>query len=86
MTAGPNPFRDRTTLRLALPAAADVTVEVYDVLGRLVLSEAVGRRPAGAAEVAVDGSALGAGTYVWRVRADAGGEVLDATGRFTRLR
>ena len=86
VTAGPNPFRERATLRLELPAAAEVTVEVYDVLGRLVLAEPVGQRAAGAAEVTIDGSALGAGTYVWRVRADVGGEVLNATGRLTRLR
>ena len=86
VTAGPNPFRTSAQLRLTLPSAAEVTVEVYDVLGRRVLAETVSA-PAGAGTaVAVDGSALGAGTYVWRVRADVGGEVLVETGRFTRLR
>ena len=83
---GPNPFRGSTRLRLALPASATVTVEVYDLLGRRVLTLAPGALAAGPAALAVDGAGLGAGTYVWRVRADAAGETYEATGQFTRLR
>ena len=44
----PNPFRGRTTFAFALPAAERVTLELYDVRGRLVATLADGRRlPAG---------------------------------------
>ncbi|MBC7922657.1 MAG: T9SS type A sorting domain-containing protein [Ferruginibacter sp.] len=33
-SVGPNPARDRLTLRFAEPVAGEVTVQVYDVLGR----------------------------------------------------
>ena len=43
----PNPFTRRTTLRLSLPEARDVAVEIYDVSGRVVRTLAAGTLPAG---------------------------------------
>lgn len=51
----PNPFTDRTLLRLALPQAADVELVVYDVAGRTVRTLAAGPLPAGEHEVIWDG-------------------------------
>ncbi|MEL6616317.1 MAG: FlgD immunoglobulin-like domain containing protein, partial [Bacteroidota bacterium] len=85
-TAAPNPFRATTRLRLELPEAAEVTVEVYDIVGRRVLTVSPGAVASGPAEVEIDGRDLGAGTYLWRVRADAAGEVRTATGRFSIVR
>ena len=36
MANAPNPFHDGTTVRFTLPEAAEVTLEVYDMLGRRV--------------------------------------------------
>jgi endonuclease/exonuclease/phosphatase family metal-dependent hydrolase len=51
----PNPFTDRTELRLALPQAADVDLKVYDVTGRIVRTLAAGQLPAGEHRVFWDG-------------------------------
>jgi hypothetical protein len=72
--AGPNPFRDRTSIRLELARAADVRVALFDVQGRQVASLARGRLAAGShvLPVAVDG--LAAGLYL--VRCETEGRVL----------
>jgi endonuclease/exonuclease/phosphatase family metal-dependent hydrolase len=53
--AAPNPFTDRTALRLALPRAAAVELTIYDVTGRAVRTLAAGALPAGEHEVLWDG-------------------------------
>lgn len=66
----PNPFNPSTTLRFDLPAAADVTVTVYDVLGRQVLALPTQALTAGFARtIAVDASALSSGMYLYRIEA-----------------
>ena len=51
----PNPFTDRTTLRLALPQAADVELVVYDVTGRAIRTLASSPFPAGEHRIVWDG-------------------------------
>src|SRR4030095_8147522 len=43
----PNPFTRSTTVRFTLPEAARVTLDVYDLQGRVVASEDVGLQQAG---------------------------------------
>ena len=43
----PNPFRDYTTMQYVLPEAADVSVHVYDILGRRIATLADRRQTAG---------------------------------------
>ncbi|MEO1727711.1 MAG: T9SS type A sorting domain-containing protein [Bacteroidota bacterium] len=78
----PNPTRDRATLHYALPATSGVLVTVTDVLGRTMLTHAVGTRLPGlhAARFTLEG--LPTGTYVVRVK--AGGAV--AAQRITVVR
>jgi len=64
----PNPTGGVTFLDLALPAAADVVVTVYDALGRHVAMLAEGPRAAGLHALRFDARALAVGPYV--VRAD----------------
>ncbi len=68
-SASPNPTSGSAALSFTLGAAADVAVEVFDVLGRRVATLADGPRPAGAHEVAWDGRALASGVYHVRLRA-----------------
>lgn len=79
-TPFPNPARGAVTLPFELPEASEVTVEVYDALGRSVARIDAGERAAGAHEAALDGRALAAGTYVVRMTAE--GE----SGREVRVR
>ncbi|MBK8129633.1 MAG: T9SS type A sorting domain-containing protein [bacterium] len=43
----PNPFNPSTTIRFGVPRASDVSIEVYDVLGRTVANLVSGRVDAG---------------------------------------
>ncbi|MEP0549064.1 MAG: lamin tail domain-containing protein [Rhodothermales bacterium] len=69
--AYPNPMRERGTLTVDVPEAANVRVVVYDVLGRavaVVLDEAV---EAGRYAVSLDASPLAPGTYLVRMTASS---------------
>jgi hypothetical protein len=73
----PNPFRDQTTLRYALPEAQDVRIVVYDLLGRQVQTLVDGRQDAGPHQTTWAGQdgargQLASGTYL--IRWAAGGE------------
>ena len=64
----PNPTSGAATLTLTLGAAADVTVDVFDLTGRLVSRQKLGARPAGVLAAPVTAPAA-AGTYLVRVAA-----------------
>lgn len=82
----PNPFAARTTLRIDLPADAEVSVEVYDVLGRRVAEVAPEMIAAGTArKVALD-AVLPSGAYVYRVTAELPSGTRTETGRMTVVR
>ena len=67
----PNPVRDATTIRYALPEPAPVTLTVYDVRGREVARLYRGERPAGFHDVRLDASDLPSGVYLYRITAGA---------------
>ncbi|MCA9751234.1 MAG: T9SS type A sorting domain-containing protein [Gemmatimonadetes bacterium] len=82
--AFPNPSRDDTTFRLALPQEERVTVDVFDVSGRLVRQVQSGNLPAGHHALRWDGrDTLGrptvAGVYLARLRTSAGEEIRKIT-------
>ncbi|MCS3644666.1 endonuclease [Salinibacter ruber] len=71
----PNPFRNQITLKYALPEAQDVTVAVFDLLGRRVRTLVEGRQEAGPHRVSWDGMdasqrQLASGAYFLRVSTD----------------
>lgn len=68
--AYPNPFADRTTISFDLPAAAPVSVVVYDVRGAEVARLADGEpHTAGTHTLGWDARGLASGVYVGRVTA-----------------
>ncbi len=67
--AYPNPFNPVTTLRFHLPEAADVRLEVFDLLGRRMALLTDARLEAGAHTVRFDAAAMPSGTYFYRVQA-----------------
>ncbi len=77
----PNPSYGSATLPLALPAATEVRVAVYDVLGRAVAVVHDGPLASGAHTLSLDTAALPLGIY--SVRATAGG--FTTAQRFTSL-
>ncbi len=82
----PNPSRGAVTVPFALPAAARVTVEVVDVLGRRVAVLVDGDRPAGLGEATLAAGALAPGTYVVRLAVEADGRREQRVRRLTVVR
>ena len=80
LSVAPNPSRGDARVRVELPAAGDVSVEVYDLLGRRVATLTQGSRGAGVHTLDLPAS-VAAGTYLVRLR--AGGE--QRVERITRL-
>ncbi|MEM1041722.1 MAG: binary toxin-like calcium binding domain-containing protein [Bacteroidota bacterium] len=66
-SAYPNPFRDQATLAYSLGQAGDVSLTVFDVLGRRVATLVDAPQAAGAHTVRFDGRGLAAGVYVVRL-------------------
>jgi len=66
----PNPSRGQVRFRYALPFEAEVRLQVFDVLGREVMTLASGRHRAGVYEVAFDGRHLPSGLYLYRLEAN----------------
>jgi hypothetical protein len=78
----PNPFNPSTTIKYELPNAFNVSLTVYDILGRQVFVLVNERKDAGVYEVKCDGSNLASGVYFYRLQA---GDYV-ATKRFLLLK
>jgi hypothetical protein len=65
----PNPFNSNTLVHYQLPTAGHVLLEVYDILGHVVRTLVVERKPAGEYDIRFDGSGLPSGVYVYRLTA-----------------
>jgi|GEM_PF-2827087 len=68
--AFPNPFARSTTIAYALPKPGNVSVRVYNLLGKEVATLTDGFKPEGRYQVSFDGSRLSAGMYVYVLRAE----------------
>jgi endoglucanase len=65
----PNPFNPVTTIRFGVPHRSDVTLAMYDVLGKQVSRLVSGEVEAGYHDVQFDGSRLASGVYYYRLMA-----------------
>jgi protocatechuate 3,4-dioxygenase beta subunit len=65
----PNPFNPSTSISYQLPAAVNVDLRVYDVIGREVAVLASGVQTAGEHTVKFDASSLSTGVYFYRLSA-----------------
>jgi hypothetical protein len=65
----PNPVRRQGTITYALPERAEVTLRLYDVLGRQVATLASGQKEAGRHTVTLNTDRLSSGLYFGRLRA-----------------
>ena len=66
----PNPASDQTTIQLTLPNRTELSIEVFDLLGRHILTVFKGRADAGLQQFSVNLHSLSVGTYMFRVRAE----------------
>lgn len=65
----PNPFNPATVIRYQVPATSQVTLKVYDLLGREVEELVNESMNAGTYEVTLDASRLASGMYIYRLQA-----------------
>ncbi len=65
----PNPFNPTTSIALSLPVEANVSLEVFDLLGSRVVELASGHMEAGYHKVVFDASRLSSGIYYYRLKA-----------------
>lgn len=83
----PNPFNPTTNVVFNLPAPAQVSVQVFDILGRQVMELPVRQMSAGSQRsVQLDASRLSSGTYLYRLVAETRAKRLVKTGRMTLLK
>jgi hypothetical protein len=80
----PNPFNPETTIKYSLPEAASVTLKVYDLLGREVITLVDEYKSAGTyySTFSARNSSLASGVYFYRLQAGAFSE----TKKFTLLK
>lgn len=65
----PNPFNPSTIISYSLPVTSQVSLKVYDVLGKEVAALVNEVKPAGVHKVTFDGSGLASGIYYYQLRA-----------------
>ncbi|MBV6511935.1 MAG: hypothetical protein FMNOHCHN_01423 [Ignavibacteriaceae bacterium] len=63
----PNPFNPVTMIEFALPEQSDITLKVYDILGKEVATLATGSYSAGRYTVPFDGTNHASGVYIYKL-------------------
>jgi hypothetical protein len=66
----PNPFNPFTTIEYTLPKRSHVVLNVFDMLGKNIVTLFDGNEEMGEYSVKVDGTNLASGTYYYRFAAD----------------
>ncbi|MCD6161593.1 MAG: T9SS type A sorting domain-containing protein [candidate division Zixibacteria bacterium] len=66
----PNPFNARTTIRYNLSIPADITIDIYDILGRKVETLISIKQPAGEHQVIWDAMDKSSGMYFYKLQAE----------------
>jgi hypothetical protein len=64
----PNPFNPETAISFALPEAGNVTLDVFDLMGRQVADLAQGRFEAGVHRVVWNAAGVSSGIYFYRLQ------------------
>jgi hypothetical protein len=83
----PNPTRAAATVRFSLKAEGEVSIEVFDLLGRRMVVAAREPWPAGPERsITIDTSTMPVGTYVYRLTAMTATGTVVETGRLTVVR
>ena len=66
----PNPFNPTTTIRFSLPEAAQIKLNLYNMLGELVTTIAEGMYESGYHKVTFNAGNLPSGAYVYRIESN----------------
>ena len=71
----PNPFNPVTSITFELPAAGNVEIKVFDILGREAATIFSGFKPAGSYTIDFDASNLTSGVYFYKMTTDNFSEI-----------
>ncbi len=83
----PNPFNPSTTIRFDLAVASEVSVEVFDLLGRRVLAVPAKAMTAGQEQtIQIDAFGLASGVYLYQVMAKSAGRTDVRMGHMVLLK
>jgi hypothetical protein len=66
----PNPFNPVTTISYQLVSAAEIEINIYDMLGRKVTTLVSGSQQAGTYQIQWEAGQLSSGTYIYRMMVD----------------
>ena len=66
----PNPFNPTTVISFGLSEESEITLEVFDILGRKVQTLISRKMPAGSYTIPFDGQNLASGIYLYRILTD----------------
>ena len=83
LDAYPNPFNAQTTISMTLPAAGEVRLELFNLLGQRVMDLGTHHHGAGIHQFSLDATNLASGIYLLRMQTEQGEY---ATRRITLLR
>lgn len=64
----PNPFNDKTRIRFSIPKSGEVSINIYDILGNLILVPFGQYLGTGTYDYSFDGSQLSSGNYLLSIR------------------
>lgn len=64
----PNPFNAQTLIKFSLPAAAHISLRVFDIHGRQISVLLDGNRPAGRGEISFAADTLASGIYYFQLK------------------
>ncbi len=82
----PNPFREITRLKFDLPSVANVSVEVFDVLGkRVIFQSPKNLSPGWSREIEINGVNLSSGAYLYRLLINSQNENVIHFGRIVKI-
>ena len=65
----PNPFNARTVIRYSLPSESDVSIQIFDILGRRVETLVQGEQRAGYHQITWHAGEKSSGIYFYRIQA-----------------
>ena len=83
----PNPFNPTTSIQFDLPEPAEVTVNVVDMLGRVVLSVPGQKFQAGRShQIQLDASSIASGVYVYQVIAQGNQQIFTESSTMTLIK
>jgi hypothetical protein len=78
----PNPFNSSITIQYSLIEPSEITIIIYDLLGRMVETLVNSRKSAGNHQVVWDAEGLPSGVYFYRIQADK----FSTAGKMTLLK